>query len=75
MQDYEFELKVAWIFHQADYSELRKAEGCENLGDLPTTEEDKNNAVIAAKKFGIMDENIHFWTGKNRKEIESDLRK
>lgn len=54
-----FSLKVAWIFHQADYSLLRQAEGCERLGDLPTTSEDKENAIIAAKKMGIAEEEIH----------------
>ena len=71
----DFALKVAWIFHQSDYSNLRKAEGCEKLGDLPTTEKDKVNACRAAKKMGIPDEEIHYWTGMSSKELGKMIRK
>ena len=71
----DFALKVAWIFHQSDYSNLRKAEGCEELGDLLTTEKDKANACRAAKKMGIPDEEIHYWTGMSSKELGKMIRK
>lgn len=71
----DFALKVAWIFHQSDYSKLRKAEGCGKLGDLPTTKKDKVNAYRAAKKMGIPDEEIHYWTGMSSKELGKMIRK
>ena len=70
-----FALKVAWIFHQADYSELRKAEGCQNLGDLPTTLQDKENAVKAAKRIGIADEEIQIFTGTTAKAVNAMIRR
>ena len=71
----DFALRVAWIFHQSDYSQLRKAEGCSKLADLPTTEKDKVNAYNAAKKMGIKDEEIHYWTGMSSKELGKMIRK
>jgi len=74
-KEIDWSLKTAWIFHQADYANLRKAEGCQNLGNLPTTDEDKDNAVQAAKNFGILNENIHLFTGMNSKELNKELRR
>lgn len=70
-----FALKLAWIFHQADYSELRKAEGCSKMGDLPTTEQDKENAIAAARRMGIPDEEIHCFTGVRAKELDQHWRR
>ena len=58
-----FHLKIALILHQADYSELRKVPGCEDMTDLPQAISGKDKAVEMAKKFGIPSEEIHCLTG------------
>ena len=58
----KFDLKVAWIFHQSDYAELREVDGCEKLRDIQNDKEDKENAMKAAKNMGISEDEINVFT-------------
>ena len=71
----EFSFKVCWVFYEQDYSELRKADGCSKLSDLETTVNDKENAIVAAKKMGIPDEEIHIFQGLNAQELNKMIRR
>lgn len=66
-QAQSFVHKECWIFHQADYSKLRKLKGCEKLVDLPTTKEDSKDARKIAMGMGIKEKDIHMWTGDGGK--------
>ena len=72
-----FHLKVAIIFHQSDYSELRQIQGYNQMENSPATEADKNKAAEMCTRMGI--EEVHVLSGKNNtdevvkvfKEIET----
>ena len=54
----QFGTKHALILCQSDYSELRKIDGCNDLGDLKATENDAVTANYLAIKLGIKHEDI-----------------
>ena len=65
----------AIVLAQQDYSEVRKAEGCENLIDLPPTLNDHAEAIKAVGKMGGPVKNIKVFTDKGLKEIQGWWRK
>ena len=50
--------KECWIFHQADYSALRKNPKMANFVDLPSTKIDAADARKIAKGLNISEQNI-----------------
>ena len=50
--------KECWIFHQADYSALRKNPKMKNFVDLPSTQVDAVDARKIAKSMNINEQNI-----------------
>ena len=52
------EPRYLWLITDKNYGELRKIEGCGNLGDLGATKTDATHILDFAKGLGIPDENI-----------------
>ena len=50
--------KECWIFHQADYSALRKNSKMANFVDLPSTQIDAVDARKIARGMNINEQNI-----------------
>ena len=52
------ELVYLWIITDRDYSQLRKVEGCEMLGDLNATKTDSVHILEFAKAMGVTEDRI-----------------
>ena len=65
----EFVIKECWVFHEADYADVRSMEGNEALADLPATSQDAVNAKKIALRLGIPEQNIKFFTRQSAEDI------
>ena len=45
------------------------------LGDIVTATQDRDNAIVAAKKMGIPEEEIHVFSGLDSREMNKMIRR
>ena len=60
-----------WMITDKDYSQLRKIEGCEDLGDLGATKTDATHILNFAKGLGVPDDHMF----RNDSATLDDLKK
>ena len=61
--------KECWIFYEPEYERLRTVGGCERLGDLPATKDDKEKAKYIARCAGVLPANIKPFTKMTKKDL------
>ena len=67
--------KIFWLITENDYSELRKIDGCKELGNLDATIKDGKHMISMADAFGIPRPNQYIDIKPTAKRLNETMKK